>query len=229
MAQSYKPRKGDEFHALFRKVWNVLERSSGAQTHSEKSVNVSDLKGVFGFALFFSWRFFWFFVSSCRKILVFSLLPIGRVLGFLLLPFGNVLGFSFLRFEEILVFFVSSFWRGSCFFCFFLVEGFFFLFLSCGGFWVFCLICLFLIPSFGVSCFVLFSLLEVSSVLSWENFFSHLKDWCSTPSDFNPPLPKVGPPPSPLPKMSVTIDLPQCQEQRRGGRGQKMSEGGSGR
>ena len=152
-AQSYKPRKGDEFHALFCKILNVLERSSETQTHSEKSVNVSDVKGVFGFALLFSWRVFLggFFVSSCRKMLGFSLLPIGRVLGFLLLPFGNVLGFSFLRFEEILsfflflpfgevlVFFVSSLWRGS-FFCFYLVGGFwFFLFLPCGrvlGFFV---------------------------------------------------------------------------------------------
>ena len=55
----------------------------------------------------------------------------------------------------------------------------------------------------------------------------------STPSDLIPPspLPKVGrllspkksqsePLPSPS-QMSMTIDLPQCQEQRRGGEGAK--------
>ena len=35
--------KVDEIYALFRKVWNVVERSFVTKVHSEKSMNVSDV------------------------------------------------------------------------------------------------------------------------------------------------------------------------------------------
>ena len=34
----------DDFHGLFQKIWNKLERSFETKAHSEKFMNVSDMK-----------------------------------------------------------------------------------------------------------------------------------------------------------------------------------------